>query len=216
MSLLVWLPLHDGTLKNLGMSPVTFSISSDAGSSISSTAPGKTGQYSFSKVTAYSAGKITSNKNFYLPKDFSMACWCKPHTINTEIAQGVISNHGHTSGGGGITLKTVSTSECYACMTTGVSEEDRDYNKKYGTTNIYGAWHHLALTYNHEEQMYRLYVDGVEEVNYNRGNTACARPFNLFDWSVDYPGGTYRPGIQLNDVRLWDECISPTEVKLVS
>lgn len=217
MSLLVWLPLHDGTLKNLGMSPATFSIMDNTGSNIVSNAAGKTGQYSYARNTANTNGGITSDIKFYFPNDFSMACWCKVNTVaNTDTANGVITHHDHTTGGGGITLHTTGSATCYISANAGVSESVREYRTHRGTTNIFGAWHHLALTYKRSEKTYRLYVDGIEECNFEYGDTPCARPFQLFTWSTNYNATSYKPAIQLNDVRLWDECISPTEVKLVS
>lgn len=217
MSLLVWLPLHDGTLKNLGMSPAKFSLTSDTGSNIISNAAGKTSQYSYARNTANTNGGITSDIKFYFPNDFSMACWCKVNALaNTDSANGVITHHDHYTGGGGITLHANSSSSCCISANAGVSESVREYTSHYGTTNIFGAWHHLALTYKRSEKTYRLYVDGIEECNFEYEDTPCARPFQLFTWSTGYNAASYKPAIQLNDVRLWDECVSPTEVKLIS
>lgn len=216
MSLLVWLPLH-GDLTNYGSSPAKFTaVNSSSALSVGTT--GKTGASCYQRTKINTADYITSDINFNMNGDFTMACWCKVTEVaNTSTANGIITNHGHTTGGAGITLKSVNASTCYASCNTGTDGSNRTYMSYYGTTNIFGAWHHLCLTYDRSATKYRLYVDGVCEKEFTYGDTAVARPFRLFDWSVDHSSNaSYRPSCQLNDVRLYDNCLSKREVKLLS
>ena len=64
-----------------------------------------------------------------------------------------------------------------------------------------------------------MYVDGKLDGNVItvNGNNANARPFALFAWSTDYLAyDSYRPNCELNDVRVYDECLSPQEVKEIA
>ena len=175
MSLLVWLPLH-GNLNNYGMSPAKFFITT--GNNITVASSGKTSSSSYQRSTIATAGYVNSDTNFYFPQDFSMACWCKVNTVaNTTTANGIITNHDHTTGGAGISLKVKDASTCYISCNTGVGESARTYHTHYGTTNIFGAWHHLALTYDRSTTTYILYVDGKVEKTFTYGDTPAPRPF---------------------------------------
>lgn len=222
MSLLVWLPLNNG-LENQGLSPAKFSVVNSSGGLASSSTGGKTsaGMY---KRTAETADHITSDRDFNLNGDFSMCCWVKPTKISTDrIANGIITNHGHLTGGSGITLRYISDTDYRMSINTGVNDSDRTYQTYYGTTNIYNQWHHLCVTYERATQRYRLYVDGKKEtiegygdyITY--GDNAQPRPFCLFAWSTDHLNyGSYRPLCELNDVRLYDHCLSIKEIKEIS
>ena len=216
MSLLVWLPLH-GNLTNYGSSPAKFTLVNSS-SALSVGTTGKTDNSCYQRTKINTADYITSNINFNMNGDFTMACWCKVTEVaNTTTANGIITNHGHTTGGAGITLKVTNATTCYMSCNTGTNGTDRTYHTHYGTTNIFGAWHHLCLTYDRSATKYRLYVDGVCEKEFTYGDTAGDRPFRIFDWSVDHSGNaSYRPSCQLNDVRLYDHCLSKKEVKLLS
>jgi hypothetical protein len=64
-----------------------------------------------------------------------------------------------------------------------------------------------------------MYVDGKLDGNVItvNGNNANARPFALFAWSTDHLAyADYRPNCELNDVRVYDECLSPQEVKEIA
>ena len=222
MSLLVWLPLN-GNLDNQGLSPATFSAVNSSGGLASVSSGGKTsaGMYKRSKATA---DYITSDRNFLLDGDFSMCCWAKVTGIGSaQTANGIITQHGHLTGGSGITMKDVSSTDLRMSINTGTDSSNRTYCSYYGTTNIYNQWHHLCVTYDRANQRYRMYVDGKPETivgvgDYvTFGDNAQPRPFCLFAWSVDHLAySDYRPPCELNDVRLYDHCLSLKEIKEIS
>ncbi len=152
-----------------------------------------------------------------------MCCWCKVTGYGTNnSANGIITQHGHNSGGGGITMKYVSDTDYRMSINTG-DGTNRTYMTYYSTTNIYNDWHHLCLTYDRSASKYRMYIDGKLEtiVGYGTsityGDNAVARPFRLFDWSTDHSGNaSYRPPCYLNDVRLYDHCLSAKEIQQIS
>lgn len=217
MSLLIWLPLH-GNLTNYGSSPVTFSIVTTGGGIAAATSGGKTDAGCYQRTTANTGSYITSSTGVTLSGDFTMACWCCPSTgANVDTANGVITNHNHNdNSGAGITLHYPTASTCYISCSTG-NGTNRTYKSYYGTTNIYGSWHHLCLTYDSSATLYRLYVDGICEKEFTYGNSVKANKFNLFDWSTGYSSnGSYKPNCKLNDVRVYDQCLTKKEVKLLS
>ena len=222
MSLLVWLPLN-GSLENKGISPATFSLVTTGGG-VGTSADGKIATNCYRRSTRNTISHITSDINFSLTGDISMACWCKLTDYGTtDSANGIITQHGHLTGGLGITMRYISSNDYRMCINTGTkgdsfpsAERDRTYHTYYGNTNIYNEWHHLCLTYTADKKQIHMYVDG----NLDRdpitvaGNNTTARPFRLFDWSTDHSGNaSYRPPCYLNDVRLYDHCLSPKEVK---
>lgn len=228
MSLLVWLPLH-GNLTNYGISPAKFSMVNSSGG-LETTTAGKTGGAAYQRTKINTADYITSDISFTLDKDVSMACWCKitAHSTNNS-ANGIITQHGHSTGGLGITMRYISANDYRMSINTGLNGDssgssDRTYMTYYGNTNIYNAWHHLCVTYNHITKKIQMYVDGKLETiqGYGEsitiaGNNSTARPFRLFDWSTDYSSNpSYKPNCLLNDVRLYDHCLNPREIKQIS
>ena len=213
MALQVWLPLTKN-LSNQGLNNMTFSI--DAGSNIILDNNGKIGAC-YSRSTKQTSGRIVSNSTINLSEDISMACWALVSDCVGDTANGLISNHSHANNTGvGITVKQVSTSDYRISCNTGTGS-DRTYCTYYGTTNIKGAWHHLALTYSKSAKQLILYVDGnVEYTLNNYVNSSIADYIIIFDWSTTHNSIHYRPAAKLNDVRIYDHCLSPKEVKEIS
>jgi hypothetical protein len=185
MSLLIWLPLH-GNLTNYGVLPVNFTLASGGGLSAASSG-GKTDAACYSRTSANSASYIMSDIGVTLSNDFSMACWCYATTPGAQTsANAVLTNHNHEDcSGAGITLRYESATDCRISCNTGNGSQ-RTFRDFYGTTNIYGAWHHLCLTYDKSATQYKLYVDGVCEKTFTYGNSAKNNKFNIFDWSTGY------------------------------
>lgn len=217
MSLLVWLPLN-GDLKNYGLSNAKFSLQNGTNGLTFSSTNGKISSGMCRRTVVNTSDHIKSDIKFKLDKDFSMACWCKATTPGAvDSANGILTNHNHSdNSGAGITLKYISATDCRISCNTG-DGSSRTYYTYYGTTNIYGAWHHLCLTYNKATTTYKLYVNGICEKTFTYGNLAKENQFNLFDWSVGYSSSAnYRPVCDLNDVRLYDHCLSNKEVEELS
>lgn len=191
-------------------------FSSDAGSNIILDNNGKIGAC-YSRSTKRTSGRIVSNSTINLSEDISMACWALVSDCVGDTANGLISNHSHANNTGvGITVKQVSTSDYRISCNTGTGS-NRTYNTYYGTTNIKGAWHHLALTYSKSAKQLILYVDGNAEYTLNNYvNSSIADYIIIFDWSTTYSNISYRPAAKLNDVRIYDHCLSLKEIKEIS
>ncbi len=213
MSLKVWLPLN-GDIKNYGASNLTFT--NNGPDNIVPNTSGKIGSC-YKRATVNSLGRIISNENILLDGDFSMCCWAYVTATVGSTANGLVSNHDHTySSGAGINVKQISDSDYRICCSTGYGS-GRTFDTYYGTTNIKNSWHHLTLTYRKTAQTLLLYCDGVLEktvTGYN--NSARSSQIMVFDWSIPYTSNNFKPACSLNDVRIYDECLSPDEVKEIS
>ena len=224
MSLQVWLPLN-GSLRNYGLSDATFKIQNHQ-DKIIPTSNGKIFDEGYARIEKNTTEYIKSSKTFSFPNDFSMCCWCKVTGFaNRDSANGIITNHSHETGGAGIGIKVIPSIEGkedfrISCSTgfgpshdNDITKTQRTFNYFYGTTNIYNKWHHLALTYNRTAEIYNLYVDGIVEKTFQFKDAIGERPFNIFDWSTSYShADSYKAPCELNDVRLYDHCLSQREV----
>lgn len=213
MALQVWLPLN-GNLNNQGLCDITFT-NNNTTTITSST--GKVTSNCYQRATKLTNGLIKSSGTINLNNDFSMCCWAYVMDTVGDTANGLISNHSYVDNTGcGITVKQVSTSDYRISCNTG-NGSSRTYNTYYGKTNIKNAWHHLCLTYNKVTKVLRLFVDGIEEhtlTNYT--NASKSDYILLFDWSTTFTSNSYRPACKLNDVRIYDHCLSQKEIKELS
>ena len=208
MSLRIWMPLL-GTLENKGSSNLVFS--NENTTNITVDTAGKIGSC-YKRATKNTAGRIISNSTILLNGDLSMCCWAKVIETQQDTAQGLLSNHAINSKTGfGLGVKQVSTTDYRICCSTG-NGNSRTYYDYYGTTNIKGAWHHLTLTYDNTAKQFQLWVDGVVEKTQSYTNSATANKFMIFAWAVDNSTSTYFPACMLNDVRVYDHCLSAAEV----
>lgn len=214
MALLVWLPLIND-LTNNGTSTATFSYVNNNGKLVINN-DGKIGKC-YERILKASADLFRSSINFNLTDDITMCCWAYVTDTVGDTANGIITNHNHaTSTGIGITVKQVSTTDYRISCNTGTGSS-RTYCSYYGTTNIKDSWHHLAITYSKSAKQLLLYVDAkVEYTLNNYSNGSAANPFDIFNWSTGHLTTEYRAVCKLNDVRLYDECLSVKRLKEIS
>lgn len=206
MSLQIWLPLN-GNLDNMGLNDSSFNfINEETG--INNNQLGKIGNcFQKDKKTS---NYIKSDKPLNLNEDITIACW----TYISNMANGdngLVSNHDSTTGSGlGIVFKYLSATDCRISYNTKAEE--------CGATNIYNAWHHLALTYNQKSQILTLYVDGkIDCVLNNYVNTPAYNYVNIFNWNTSLSSGLSEDSVyKINDVRIYDECLSKKEILEIS
>lgn len=214
MALQIWLPL-DGNLTNIGLNPMTFTQANSSSGGLVVDNNGKIGKCY--KRTSATPGRFRSSTTIDLDNDFSMTCWICVDTTNDTSAQGVITNHSHEHNtGSGLTLKKINDTDCRVSCNTGIGN-DRTYNTYYGATNIFGKWHHIGLTYSKANKQLQLWVDGkVDYTLSNYAHVSRADYIDLFGWSTTYVNANYLPLIRLNDVRIYDNCLSTKEMKELS
>ena len=218
MGLLIWLPL-DKNLSNQGLRGDIIFSSYSSTTGLGTNNIGNLGGKAYER-TASAANAYRSSQSLKLSGDVTMCCWA--YVTNTpagDTANGLITNHNHVDGSGfGITVKQISTSDYRISCSEGRSGSDRTYHTLYGTTNIKNAWHHLALTYKRSTGELKLYVDGIcEKVVTGRSSAIGTNPFDIFCWSTGHISSSdYRAWGRLNDVRLYDECLSQKKIRLIA
>ena len=211
MALQIWLPL-DGNLNNLGLNPMGFNPINSSSEGILTDINGKIG--SCYKRSTSSAMRLRSSTTIDLNDDFSMVCWLCVDATNDTSAQGIVTNHDHnTHTGAGITLKQIGASDCRVSCNTGTGSS-RTFNTYYGSTNIFGSWHHVGLTYSKSKKCLQLWVDGKVDYTLNNYSHASKADYiDIFGWSTGYVNANYTPLVRINDVRIYDHCLSHREMK---
>lgn len=213
MALLVWLPLL-GNLENHGILDVNFQYVNNNGKLITNSS-GKIGTCYERTASGYADAVRSTTKLPALTGELTMCCWAYVSSTIGATANGLITNHSHVDNSGfGITVKEISTTDYRICCSTG-NGTNRTFDTYYGTTNIKNEWHHLALTY--DGTSFSLWVDGVVENTVTYANKAISDYFDLFNWSTThYNNSNFRPTCKLNDVRLYDNCLSSKEIKEIA
>lgn len=200
MGLQIWLPLQ-GNLENKGLSKVTLTTSGTP-----TIEDGKIGQcYTFNE-NSY----LLSTESFLEgATKYSLCCWFKSDYEGTAWKR-IIALGNHTR----VQLDISPT-----------TQKVRFFISKDGTSSVYssvnsitlchdGQWHHVCGTFDNGK--IKLYIDGVLEGN----ATGDATTYTATDGqrlaigAVTNGGGMFEGSI--NDVRIYDECLSPMQVKLIS
>lgn len=211
MALQVWLPLNkQGDLSSKGLQSGTFNLVS----SPTYNASGKIGGcYSFDGVddNLY----LQADKTWWSGKEISYCCWFKCDKTTSggviiDLFADLTINYRYDSSG----IK-FGYWRCYSNNGTRTGDTATD-------TTYYSAdvWHNIVVTFS--KQYNRLYVDGklskewdssskyttnwVPLLSSSYKNIAIGRSYG----SISFIGGL------LNDVRIYDHCLSPAEVKEIS
>lgn len=200
MGLRIWLPLN-GNLENKGLSKVTLTTSGTP-----TIENGKIGQcYTFNE-NSY----LLSTESFLEgATKYSLCCWFKSDYEGTSWKR-IIALGNHTRAH----LDIIPT-----------TQQVRFFISKDGTSSVYssvnsttlchdGQWHHVCGTFDNGK--IKLYIDGVLEGNATGDATTYTATGGqqLAIGATTNGGGIFKGSI--NDVRIYDECLSPMQVKLIS
>lgn len=218
MSLRIWLPLIND-LTNQGTEQTSFSAVS---TNTSINASGKLGKcYANNSNTA---GGLISSSTVNLGTTQSMFCWFKFISLmsSSELGGAMVTQHRYsTNTGMGITIKYVSSTTGYLSVNTGTGSS-RTYNTYCGTTLLQAnTWYHGGFTYDGTNVL-KLYVNGICEKTVGIGQMSCpADYFGIFAWSLNGSSGAslhgnYKLNGSINDVRVYDECLSAQIVEEIS
>ena len=209
MSLQVWMPLN-GNLNNQGLDG-SLEFTNTASATVAT--DGKIGScYSFSATSGtgllLSKGKSASEfmDTYINHHSWSMCAWVKT-TSNDNVVFGLTY---------GLRLWCGSTNYVNLYNST------RNVSASNNISTIDGKWHHICATYNTLDNAVNVYVDGIKGTTsyYPSGETyasswansvAIGRDFNNSTASSHY----YFQG-SMNDVRIYDHCLSAKEVKEIS
>ena len=215
MALQVWLPLN-GDLRNQGLSNLQFQLINSTNTTINNN--GKIGKcYNNNSNTA---GGIVSTTKISLGQQHSMFCWFKFTSLmsSSSLGGGLVSTHYHTTNNGtGITIKYISSTTGYLSVNTG-NGSSRTYNTYCGTTLLQAnTWYHGGFTY--DGTNIKIYVNGNLEKTQAYANMSMPENYiGLFVWSLNstIPYTNYKLNGFLNDVRIYNHCLSPKEIKKIS
>lgn len=202
MSLQVWLPLTKD-LRQQGLSNVTVT---NNGATYSATGGKLGGCYNFTNQNIVVPS--TSFKGEFTNNQASLAAWVKVTTSHSAYAQALVLGTQGTSwnnilfgidiNGSGTPIANASTGSAYT-------------NLSFGTAIKDGVWHHIVYTYNAGTM--KVYLDGVQKATTTTSNTpAWTSSTNLYIGG-NTGGEKFQNGDGMNDVRVYNHCLSPMEVK---
>ena len=196
MSLVVWLPLTKD-LRQQGLAN-TSSLSLASGNSLIN--GGKVGGQCLALTklqTILENSSCMSNK-----KQISYAYWIK---VNTAWSANWLDGIRWTSSNG--TTNSVTRQEFYTnCTKVGIWFPSSSTNSISGKDFTPEVWTHLAATFDYSTGDVNFYINGVLQGHVTTLDTTyyCRGDFYIGDNGVD---------VSMNDVRIYDHCLSPMEVK---
>ena len=199
MALRVWLPLN-GNLENKGL--------------------GNLGKPSYNDFSIYDNGKIgkayQGNIIYHLGNDFlsnkwTIALWVKKDTDWIQYNDILLCKNGSTSGDAQFYLSIISGAK----LNIGINLHSEQYTYNYTfTTN---TWYHIAAAF--DGANYYLYLNG-ELVKTGTDTSTYSTPalnFCIGTRSQNEAGtSSYGQSKIINDVRIYDECLSPKQIKEIS
>lgn len=199
MALQVWLPLTKD-LRNQGLANIT-SLSLVSGNSL--TSGGKVGGQCLALTklqTILENSSCMSNK-----KQISYAYWIK---VNTAWSANWLDGIRWTSSNG--TTNSITRQEFYTnCTRVGTWFPSSSTNSISGKDFTPEVWTHLAATLDYSTGDVNFYINGVLQGHVTTLDTTyyCRGDFYIGDNGVD---------VNMNDVRIYDHCLSSMEVKELS
>ena len=218
MALQVWLPLN-GDLHNQGLSNLTFEILNTSRTTIN--AAGKIGNCY--NNDSFSGGGLLSNATINLGTNQSMCCWVNFTELNSSsnLGGGLISQHRRDNNTGfGMNIKYVSSTTGYLTVSTG-NGTNRTYVTYTGNTLLQAnTWYHVGCTY--DGSYIKLYVNGQLDLTQAYvGMSVPADYLTIFCWSLSGTTGNtvwggYKLKGKLNDVRVYNHCLSTKEIEEIA
>lgn len=226
MSLQVWLPLN-GSMKNQGLCGVS-TIDQSNGTFVA----GKLGQCLHTSTSSINTNLIASEWDYSI-NSISLAGWFKfnKSEINAILPQSITSSTATTPTGtligynsyGGLAL-TWRTNNIYSSGALSSFEVAGTLRGSVATSTAWKSlnfdeWYHLCLTFNIDTKKMSLYVNGILFNSYIYSGTINNPTQNCFININNIQGGNGPSRcipFYLNDVRIYNHCLSAKEVKIIS
>lgn len=206
MSLRVWFPLN-GDLNNQGLSGTTATASGSAAINNN----GKIGQcYSFGTNTGYI--QFTPETVSTFKQDFSFSMWFNITNWNTSYSTLLYCGPGTAAWAGYIfgLLRNGSNSNLVFVISNGTTATNASLTSSTISLN---TWYHIACTYSAGKM--KIYLNGTLDKEFattiKPNYSAIANCFIGAQAS-----GTYQTNALINDVRIYDHCLSMKEIQELS
>lgn len=199
MSLQVWLPLTKDLRQQGLLQTPAFSLSA-----FTQESGGKLGQYCYTD-----RGIIHFTEDF-LANQWSLACWVKSTSwsANNDI---ILCKNASESTSSQFYLSIINGTSLNLGINGGSSNGAGGYSYAFSTN----TWYHVAATY--DGTNYAMYINGNQVKS---GACTTTKPTNLLNLGIGCrstnAGGTASTGNankRLNDVRIYNHCLSSMEVK---
>ena len=206
MSLQVWLPLTKD-LRQQGLSDVTVT---NNGATFNSA--GKLGGCYYFNATSQSinlTNYMTTLKTF---TNYSISAWVYIETKAGDHSASILSSGNWNQAKGQLVFGFYSWSTDH--YTKLLVPNTSSWSNGISYNFMQNTWYHITITYNGSKTL--AYVNGTKIGEYNGGGIATeSNTNNLYVGCATYYGSFNLRG-KLNDVRIYDHCLSPMEVKQLS
>ena len=199
MSLKLWLPLN-GDFHNQGLSgPLNFTTTGTI-----TDQPGKIGQ-----SKQFSSSNVIAPYNFTLGIEISACCWIYytafPSSSSNDWILDLASSSGYSS-----TPFGLSTYHSTLLVPIVGGKYDDTYTHNFSLN----TWYHIAFTWNSTEG--KLYINGELKKTYTTLNGGTVKTGNKFSLGSNVANSSTKFKGRLNDVRIYDHCLSAKEVEEIS
>ncbi len=202
MALRVWLPLN-GNLENKGVSNITATTIG----TVSYDNFGKIGKAFISGGTSQVTNGVSLNSNLLdmLGTTASVAVWVKPNGTHFHYNGTIISSGNWNN----------------SCWSFGVSQDNTKvdvfsgrYNRYINCTVPQGQWTHLVSIFDNGKCT--LYKNGEYVGELNGETSFISDASNACVGRETYANGYFGFNGLINDVRIYDHCLSKQEIKEIS
>ena len=203
MGLQIWLPLN-GNLENKGLTNV--SITND-GASIED--DGKIGKcYSFGTAKSY---LLIPKESMTSATEATVCFWLKILDWNVSYATFFQAGKGGNAWNNYIFGFLRNSTQSTCCFT--ISNGSSVSNASYLTPSLeLNAWYHIGLVYKSGHCL--IYINGDLYHDYS---TSIVPNFEAITTiSVGKANSSYQSNCSMNDLRIYDEALSPMQIKLIS
>lgn len=199
MALQVWLPL-DGDTRNLGLDK-DYDVPSASSYPVWAD-DGKIGPKSLYPSTTTS-GVLKYSKTLSNQHNYTITVWANNQENTTNTSRFIVWT-GNASNGQGFGIRYFNSGTYAAFYVFGT----------YIVAYIgYNEWHHLVLVIDYDNLKFSAYVDGtlVDTKIYSSGTVLD------YGFNIGWLRPSYYPFLgYINDVRVYDHCLSPKEIKEIS
>ena len=196
MSLLVWLPLN-GNYHNQGLSPDLNFVETGT---VSDSNNGKIG-----KCKTFSLSNSISPYTFTLGSEASFCVWVNWTSLPASSSNDWIFDLASASGYANAVLALSVYHHTLLAICIG-GANDSTYTHNFST----GVWYHIAVTW--DGSITKLYINGELKNTYTNLNNGTVKTSNKFSLGSNVIGSSTKLRGSLNDVRIYDHCLSPKEV----